>query len=139
VHHLNVRRWGVFNLVGFGGFLVQIATIALLTRAAGFSSIAATVIALELAALQNYFAHSRWTWPERPAVSVRAWLSRYWRYQITKTGSLAVNVAVTGVLIHAGLLPEIANTAAVLVCALPNYLISERYVFRYTPAHADTP
>jgi putative flippase GtrA len=137
--HLNVRRWSVFNLVGFGGFLVQIATIALLTRAAGFSSIAATAIALELVAVQNFVAHSRWTWRERPTVSVRGWLRRYGRYQITKTGSLAVNLAVTGVLVHVGLSPEIANTAAVLVCALPNYLISERYVFRYTPAHADTP
>ena len=34
--------------------------------------------------------------------------------------------------IHAGLPAEIANTAAVLACAIPNYLVSERLVFRHS-------
>lgn len=129
---LNVRRWGVFNLVGLGGFVVQIATIALLTRAWGVSSIVATACGLELAALQNFVGHSQWTWRERRATSCRGWLRQYWRYQVAKTASLAANLAITALLIYTGLAPEIANTAAVLLCALPNYFISERYVFGYT-------
>lgn len=128
----SIRRWGVFNLVGFAGFLVQIAAVALLTRAWGVSPIAATLVGLELAALHNFLGHSRWTWRDRRASSLRVWALRYWRYQAAKTASLATSLAITTVLVYAGLSPEIANAAAVLICALPNYFISERYVFGYT-------
>ena len=134
---VNLRRWGVFNLVGFFGFLVQIAAIALLTRGWGWSSIAAAAIGLELAALVNFFGHSRWTWPDRRAASLREWLTRYWRYQAAKTASIAANLAMTAIFVHATLTPEVANTAAVLICAVPNYLVSEHLVFRYTRLHAD--
>ena len=126
---INFRRWGVFNAVGLGGFVVQIGAISLLTRHFGWPVFVATVVGLELAALQNFVAHSYWTWADRPAAGVREWLRRYWRYQGVKTASLAANLAITSALAHLGLPPEIANTAAVLVCAIPNYLASERFVF----------
>ena len=134
---INLRRWGVFNLVGFFGFLVQIVAIALLTRLWGWPSIAAAAVGLELAALLNFFGHSRWTWPERRASSLRDWMVRYWRYQVAKTASLGANLAITALLVYAGLSPEIANTAVVGICAVPNYLVSEHLVFRYTRLHAD--
>lgn len=127
---INVRRWGVFNAIGFLGFITQIAAIAVLTRGFGWPGFAATLIALELAALQNFLAHSRWTWAERPAADLRHWLRRYGRYQVAKTASLAANLAITSALIHTGLPPELANTAAVLACAIPNYLAAEHLVFR---------
>ena len=126
---INYRRWGVFNAVGFLGFITQLAAIAVLTRGFGWPGFAATVVGLELAAFQNFAGHSRWTWSERPAPNLRGWLGRYGRYQVAKTASLAANLAITSVLIYAGLSPEIANTAAVLACAIPNYLASERFVF----------
>jgi putative flippase GtrA len=127
---INFRRWGVFNAVGLGGFVVQIGAIALLTRHFGWPVFAATAVALELAALQNFVAHSRWTWGDRPATGVRQWLRRYWRYQCAKTASLAANLAMTAALAHLVLPAEIANTVAVLACAIPNYLLSEHLVFR---------
>ena len=119
----------MFNAVGLGGFVVQIGAIALLTRHFGWPVFVATAVALELAALQNFAAHSRWTWSDRPAAGAREWVSRYWRYQGVKTASLAANLAITAALAHLGLSAEIANTAAVLACAVPNYLASERFVF----------
>ena len=118
----------MFNLVGFAGFATQIGTIALLTRYFGWSPFAATAAALELAALQNFFGHTRWTWRDRPAGGWREWLRRYWRYQIAKTASLAANLAITALLIHAGLPSELANTAAVLACAIPNTTYYESLV-----------
>ncbi len=129
---MNFRRWGVFNLVGFGGFLLQIGAIALLTRRWGWAPFLATVVALELAGLQNFLAHNRWTWGDRPETSLGGWLRRYWRYQATKTASLLANLAITTVLMYAGMPPEIANTAAVLLCAIPNYLVSEHMVFHHS-------
>ena len=82
--------------------------------------------------LQNFVGHSRWTWRERPASSVRGWLLRYWRYQIAKSASLAANLAITAAFVYLSLPPELANTAAVLICAVPNYLASEHFVFHRT-------
>lgn len=129
---LNIRRWGVFNLVGLGGFLLQIGTIALLTRGYGWSSLAATAVGLELAALQNFVGHSRWTWGDARPCGVRGWLTRFGRYQAAKTASLAANLIITSLLVYAGLPPEIGNTAAVLICAIPNYLVSEHFVFHHS-------
>lgn len=131
---INVRRWGAFNLVGFAGYVLQLSAITLLTRGAGWQPLPATAVALELAALQNFLAHSRWTWGDRRESSLRAWLRRYWRYQVAKTASLAANLALTSALCHAGLPPEAANTIAVLLCSIPNYLVSEHLIFeRSTP------
>lgn len=126
---INLRRWGVFNAVGLAGFVVQLTAITVLTRHFGWPAFAATAIGLELAALQNFAGHSRWTWPDRPAAGVLEWLRRYGRYQAAKTASLAANLVITTLLIHTGLPAEIANTAAVLACAIPNYLLSDRLVF----------
>ena len=128
---INYRRWGVFNLVGLAGFVVQIAAIALLTRWFEWPAPIATAVALEVAALQNFVGHSRWTWRDRPtSPNIRGWLRRYWRYQAAKTASLAANLAITTLIVEGGLPPEVANTAAVLVCAVPNFLVSEHLVFR---------
>ena len=122
----------MFNLVGLAGFVVQIAAIALLTRWCEWPAPVATAVALELVALQNFVGHTRWTWRDRPAKpNMRGWLRRYWRYQAAKTASLAANLALTTLIIQAGLPPEVANTVAVLLCAIPNYLVSEHLVFRH--------
>jgi putative flippase GtrA len=130
---LDCRRWGVFNLVAFTGFLLQIGVIAVLTRRFVWPPLAATFVAFELAALQNFVGHASWTWGDRRPASFASWARRYWRYQAAQTGSLAANLAATTALAAAGLPPEIANVAAVLMCAVPNYLVSEHLVFRRTP------
>jgi putative flippase GtrA len=127
---IDFRRWGVFNLVGMGGFVLQIGTIALLTRGFGWRSFIATSISLELAALHNFIGHNRFTWNDRPASSVREWGRRYLKYQIAKTTSLAISLAITMIVLAiTPLPPEVANSIAVLICALPNYLLTERLVF----------
>ncbi|HKY21402.1 MAG TPA: GtrA family protein [Vicinamibacterales bacterium] len=122
----------MFNLVGLAGFLLQIGTIALLSRGLGWSSIVATAVGLELAALQNFIGHSRWTWGDAPPSGISGWLTRFGRYQAAKTASLVANLGITAALIYLGFPAELANTAAVLICALPNYLISEHFVFHST-------
>jgi len=77
----------------------------------------------------NFAGHNRWTWGDRPERSVRGLVQRFWRYQAAKTASLLANLAITTVLTYAGFAPELANTVAVLACAIPNYLISEHLVF----------
>lgn len=75
--------------------MVQIGAIALLTRVFGWPPFAATALGLELAALQNFIGHSRWTWSDAPATDLRSWVKRYLRYQAAKTASLAANLLMT--------------------------------------------
>lgn len=127
---INIRRLGVFNLVGLGGFVLQVGTIALLTRGLDWPSTAATAIGLELAVVHNFIGHSRWTWREYPAGTFRARAVRCGRYQIAKTASLFLNLAVTMFVGSFADLPvELANTIAVVMCALPNYLVAQHLVF----------
>jgi putative flippase GtrA len=127
-----LRRWGVFNLVGFGGFLLQIGTIACLTRVHDWPPALATAVALEVACLHNFYGHNRWTWGERLPRSPSEWVTRLWRYQLAKAASLAGNLAVTtaGASL-VGLPTEVANVVAVLACALPNFVVAERLIFTY--------
>jgi putative flippase GtrA len=128
---LNVRRWGIFNLVGFGGFVLQIGTVAVLTRVFGCPSIVSTAIGLEVAALHNFVGHSRWTWNERsPVDTAGSWTVRFVRYQVAKTVSLAASLSITTLLVYFAHLPvELASAMAVVICALPNYFVAEHLVF----------
>ena len=127
---MNLRRWGVFNLVGISGFVLQVGAIALLTRWLGWSPLLATAVALEVAAFHNFIGHNQFTWKEYPPRSGREWIRRYLRYQVAKTTSLGASLALTMIVTAIAPLPlEVANTIAVLLCALPNYLLTERLVF----------
>ena len=63
----HLRRWVVFNTVGLAGFAVQIGGLAVLTRLAGWHVVPATIVVMEAVIVQNYLAHSRWTWADTPA------------------------------------------------------------------------
>ena len=64
-----MKRFGKFNLVGMMGAVLQIALVWLLTKRAGFSTIAATAIAVECAILHNFAWHERFTWRDRAGES----------------------------------------------------------------------
>lgn len=120
-------RWGVFNLVATGGFLLQIGTIAILTRKFGWPALPATIVGFEVAALHNFVGHSAWTFRETRVPTVRALVVRYVRYELAKTAALGANAAVTVALIWLlGAPVELANLTAVLVCALPNYRLVQK-------------
>ena len=123
------RRWGVFNLVGVGGFALQLGAVAILTRGFGWSAVLSTAVALEVAATHNFIGHSWWTWRDDRPQGGRGWLVRYGRYQAAKTTSLVASLAAASFFIWFGVLPEVANVAAVLLCSIPNYLLAENYVF----------
>ena len=125
-----LRRWGMFMLVGMGGFAVQIAILSVLTRVWAWHSVPAAAVAMETAIVQNYFAHSRWTWADRRTQSPEARLWRPLRYQCAKTITLGLNVGLTAAFVtYGGLPPEVATAIAVGACAVVNYAASDRLVF----------
>jgi hypothetical protein len=110
------RRWGVFNLVGFGGFATQIGRLRFCPGiSAGLRSPQPRLSNWRRCKISS-------ATPVGRGATARRRLARMapvpWRYQIAKTASLAANLAITALLIHAALPPELANTAAVLACAI---------------------
>ena len=122
-------RFFKFNSIGVAGFVLQIASLALLLRL-GASYLVATALAVEIAVLHNFFWHERWTWRDRPAAG-RGRLARFWRFHaLNGLISLVGNVLMMRLLVGAFELPPIpSNLIAVLTCALVNYFASDRLVF----------
>src|SRR5689334_25317490 len=123
-------RWTVFNLVGLMGFAVQLAVLTLLVRV-DLHYLAATGVAIEAAVLHNFLWHQRWTWRDRPLASGNC-LRRLVRFHALNGAiSLAGNGLLMWALVgRAGLPPIPANVIAVGVCAIVNYVASERLVFQ---------
>jgi putative flippase GtrA len=96
--------------------------VALLTRRFGWSPAVATAVGVELAVLHNFLGHTLWTWSDVPVHSRRSLFFRYLKYQLANAATLGLNVAIAALLSRfAGVSAEIANVAAVMLCAVPNY------------------
>jgi len=133
------RRWAAYNVVGAGGVLVQLATLAVLVHLLGWHYLPATAVGVEAAILQNFVWHQRWTWRDRPPATRQAAALRLVRFHalngaISLGGNLLLMMFFTGVL---RLDPIAANGVAIAACSLANFAASERLVFRATvPAAA---
>jgi putative flippase GtrA len=124
------KRIGLFNLVGFAGFLLQLGTLTVLTRVFGWHYAIASAVAIELAILHNFLGHSRLTWADRRPSGARAWAARLVRDQAVKSLILAMNLTVTVVLVaNTAIAAEVASVCAVGVCSVFGYLASDRLVF----------
>jgi putative flippase GtrA len=119
-------------IAGAPGFVVQILTVAALTRLAGMHYLVATAIAVEAAILCNFFWHERWTWRDRPSANARERVSRLARFNmLTGVTSILGTVAITAVIVeHSTLPPVVANVGAVVFLGLLNFAAADALVFR---------
>ncbi len=135
-------RVTAFASVGAVGFVVQLAALTLLSTA-GWPVAVATFVAVELAVLQNFWWHERWTWRDRrPSRGgrqgrwsrARATAGRLLRFQVTNgLTSLVSNVALTVALTHFLDLPLVAaNVCAVALAGIANFTLADRFVFKPT-------
>ena len=134
-----VRRWTRFNAVGAAGVCVQLGVLAVLVHGLRLNALVATGIAVEAAVLHNFFWHQRWTWRDRPALSIQVTVSRFVQFQLLNgLISLAGNLALVAVITWAFHLdPMLGNLIAISVCSLANFAASDALVFadRRTPAY----
>ena len=130
-------RWLRFNTVGVAGFALQLALIWAFARA-GMHYLAATALAVELAVLHNFIWHERWTWRDR---GIEGRWRRLLRFHIANGFvSVASNVALTGLLMRVlGAPLLVANAGAVLIVAILNFVLAERWVFAPATEHAPEP
>ncbi|HXD32692.1 MAG TPA: GtrA family protein [Pyrinomonadaceae bacterium] len=125
-------RWIKFNAVGISGFALQTSVLFALThKARPLGYLAATACAVELAILNNFIWHQRWTWKDRPSLSKAETLQRLAKFHVTNgalsiAGNLAFMTLFVGVLkIHI----VVANITSVALCSIFNFLLADRIAF----------
>jgi putative flippase GtrA len=124
-------RWLKFNAVGALGIAVQLAVLLGLKTGLHLSYLLATALAVEAAVVHNFLWHERYTWADRVQPSWRRSLPRFLRFNLTTGGvSIAGNLALMKVMVGLGHLNYlVANSVAIALCSLVNFLVSEGWVF----------
>ena len=126
-----IRRWIVFNLVGFTGVVVQLASMTWLLIW-GIHYLIATTLAVEAAILNNFIWHERWTWEDRPAGGINGRVVRFLRFNLTVgVVSIAQNLFLMTFLVEYFALHYLTGSLlAIAMCSLTNFLLSDFLVFR---------
>ena len=125
-------HWIKFNLVGALGFAIQSAALFVFTHTAHHPGyLAATAAAVELAVLNNFVWHQRWTWRDRPSVTMRETLYRLAKFNVTNglfsiTGNLVIMTVLVG---RFGLGISGANLLSVAACSICNFVLADRIAF----------
>jgi dolichol-phosphate mannosyltransferase len=124
-----VRRGAVFLAVGALGFIVQLASLAMLTSMAGWHWLPATLASVELAVVHNFVWHDRWTWRD---CAGGGRLARLLKFNLGNgLTSLGGNAALMAVLAGVvGLPPLAANLITVATLAAMNFALADAWVFR---------
>ncbi len=128
-----IISWGKFNLVGLLGVVLQLSLLKLLV-AIGVGYLVATLIAVEITIIHNFFWHEHWTWRERASNKFSLQLIRLAKFN-TSTGliSLIGNLLLMKVFVSNLHLPIIlANLLAIASCSIFNFLVSHLFVFQKT-------
>jgi len=128
-------RWLKFNLVGALGIAVQLTLLLSLKSGLHLNYLLATALAVEAAVVHNFLWHERYTWADRVQSSWRRSLPRLLRFNLTTGGvSIAGNLALMRLMVGPGHLNYLtANSVAIAVCSLLNFLVSEEWVFEDGP------
>jgi putative flippase GtrA len=121
-----------FNVVGVLGFALQSGALFVLTHGAHpFGYLVATATAVELAVLNNFVWHQRWTWRDRPSATTWETLGRLAKFNITNGAvSLTGNLIFMSILVGRLGLPILgANVASVAACSICNFFLADRIAF----------
>ena len=124
-------RWLKFNLVGGLGIAVQLCVLLGLKSGFRFNYLLATALAVEVAVVHNFLWHERYTWADRVQPSWPKSLPRLLRFNLAAGGvSILGNLALMKLMVGLGHLNYlIANSAAIAMCSLLNFLVSEEWIF----------
>jgi len=121
-------RFARFTLAGTAGFVVQIATVAVLTSLLNVNYLIATLVAVEAAILLNFVWHQRWTFRDRSG----SWLPRLIQFHaLNAMTSIVGSVFLAALFVEGiGVHPVIANIMSVAALSLVNFAGADRLVFR---------
>ena len=121
---LNTGRILKFAVVGGTGVIINTSVLYLLSRWAGLPLVAASALAVELAAISNYLLNDTWTFAARsPSVA------RFARFNTVSLAGLALNVLSVWLLTRLGLYFLVADLIGIAAGFAANYAFSVRWVW----------
>jgi putative flippase GtrA len=122
-------RWWKFNLVGAMGMVVQLTSLALLSRCVGSHYLFASAAAVELAVLHNFMWHVHFTWRDRRNDSLV--LLQLVRFHLSNgLVSMLGNLVLMRILVQGAHIPVlIANCIAILCCSIVNFRLGNDWAF----------
>jgi len=94
------RRLFRFGAVGLSGVVVNNVVLFLLVEKLGWSPVVASVVATEVAILNNFALNDRWTFFDSPRR--HGWRTRLASYNLLTLGGLLISVAVLATLTYLG-------------------------------------
>ena|SRR5580658_1458366 len=122
-------RWMKFNLVGAMGMVLQLATLAFLSRSMPGRYLFATAASVEITLLHNFIWHLQYTWRDRRDGGSR--LQQLVRFHISNgLVSIVGNFAVVWFFVSVSRLPIIvSNFIAILCCSIANFALGNNWAF----------
>ena len=121
---LRTARILKFAVVGGTGVIINTSMLYVLSRWAGLPLVVASVLAAELAAINNYLLNDTWTF----AVRARS-LRRFVKFNTTSLAGLALNVLSVLALTRLGLPLLAADLIGIATGFAANYALSVRWVW----------
>ncbi|HZS92644.1 MAG TPA: GtrA family protein [Chloroflexota bacterium] len=121
-----LRAQGIsFGVVGLSGTVVNASLVYLLHGLLQWLLPVAVIVASEVAILNNFLWNDRWTFGrQRPSVQ------RFWRFNLSSLGGLAINTMVTTALTAGGLPYLVALLIGVAAATFSNFTISTLWIWR---------
>ncbi len=109
--------------------VVQLGSLAVLSRCLPGHYLVASGGGVELAVLHNFLWHVRYTWVDRRDGC--SWWAQMVRFHLSNGAvSLVGNVLMMRLLVQQARLPVlVANVLAIMCCSVVNFSVGERWVF----------
>ena len=111
-------------VVGGTGVIVNTSLLYVLSRWAGLPLVAASAVAVELAAISNYLLNDTWTFAARSPS-----LRRFAKFNTASLAGLALNVLSVWLLTRLGLNFLMADLIGIAAGFAANYAFSSRWVW----------
>ena len=113
-----------FAGVGVTGVIINTSVLYALSRWAGLPLVAASAVAVELAAISNYLLNDTWTFAVRSPC-----LRGFVKFNTAALGGLVLNVLIVWLLARLGLYFLVADLIGIAAAFTVNYAFSVRWVW----------
>jgi putative flippase GtrA len=113
-----------FAIVGGTGVVINTAALYALSRLAGLPIVAASVLAVEFAAISNYLLNDTWTFATRAPE-----FGRFAKFNVASLAGLALNVVCVWLFTRLGLYLLISNFIGIAAGFGSNYAFSVHWVW----------
>jgi dolichol-phosphate mannosyltransferase len=135
----DIGRLLKFGLVGTWGFLVNMFFLWFLTEIAGLYYLFSSILAIEIALVNNYVLNDLWTWRDRGKKGKKEYLKRMLQYHIAASVATLVNIAILWILTQLfGIYYLVSNVFGILCGMTLNYFVNDRWTFKHRKDRPET-